>query len=204
MYQDSVEPIVRWKRVRTKTKGNPAYIAFFRNVMVGRAGLTQEAIVCAFRDCGASSVESFLATGNIIFESDAHSARSIADCVAILLENDFGLREPIFVRSLEHLLAMQASAPFSVAPDGDIHERTVTFFDELVRPLPCLPLRSKRGDCQVFMVSDCEAFGVTWLFGGRTGNPGKLIEDLGSTRVTTRNWNTIERLLRRYGSNGSA
>ena len=180
-------------------KGKPMHVAFFRNVMVGRAGLTQEAIVCAFRDCGADSVESFLATGNIVFGSDALSARSIADCAAIRLENAFGLREPVFVRSLEHLRSMQVSAPFSTAPDGDIHERTITFFDDLVRPLPGLPLRSKRGDCQVFMLGDREAFGVTWLIDGRTGNPGKLIEDLGSTRVTTRNWKTIERLLRRYG-----
>jgi uncharacterized protein (DUF1697 family) len=179
------------------------HVAFLRNVMVGRAGLTQEALVCAFRDCGASSVESFLATGNVVFDSDAASARSIADCAAIRLEDAVGLREPVFVRSLEHLQALQASAPFSVAPVGDIHERTVTFFDELVRPLPGLPLRSKRGDCQVFMAGDREAFAVTWLIDGRTGNPGKLIEDLGSTRVTTRNWKTIERLLRRYGADAS-
>jgi uncharacterized protein (DUF1697 family) len=172
--------------------------------MVGRAGLTQEAIIYAYRDCGADSVESFLATGNIIFESDAVSARSIADCAAIRLEDAFGLREPFFLRSLEHLQAMQTVDPFSAAPDGDIHERTVTFFDKLVRRLPGLPLRSKRGDSQVFMLGDCEAFGVTWLIGGRTGNPGKLIEELGSTRVTTRNWKTIERLLRRYGSDASA
>jgi uncharacterized protein (DUF1697 family) len=180
------------------------HVAFFRNVMVGRSGLTQEALVCAFRDCGASSVESFLATGNIVFESGTLSARAIADCAKIRLEDAFGLREPIFVRSLERLRSLQASAPFSTAPGGDIHERTVTFFDELVRPLPDLPLQSKRGDCQVFMAGDREAFGVTWLIGGRTCNPGTLIEDVGSTPVTTRNWKTIERLLRRYDPEASA
>jgi uncharacterized protein (DUF1697 family) len=180
------------------------HVAFLRTVMVGRAVLTQEALVCAFHDCGASSVESFLATGNIVFESGALPARSIVDCASIRLEDAFGLREPVFVRSLEHLRALQASAPFSVAPSGGIHERTVTFFDELVRPLPGLPLRSKRSDCQVFLAGDREAFGVTWLVGGRAGNPGKLIEDFAATRVTTRNWNTIERLLRRYDPEASA
>jgi uncharacterized protein (DUF1697 family) len=175
------------------------HVAFLRNVMVGRAGLTREAIVGAFRDCGASSAESFLATGNIVFESGSLSARAIADCAETRLEDAFGLREPVFVRSFEHLRALQASAPFSSAPGGEIHERTVTFFDVLARPLPTLPLRSKRGDCEVFMLGEREAFGVTWLVDGRTGNPGQLIEDLGSTRVTTRNWKTIERLLRRHG-----
>jgi uncharacterized protein (DUF1697 family) len=120
------------------------------------------------------------------------------------LEDSFDLREPALVRSIENLRSLQASAPFSTVTGDEIHERTVTFFDELARPLPSLPIRSKRGDCEVFLLGELEAFGVTWLVDGRTGNPGKLIEDLGLTRVTTRNWKTIERLLSRYGPQASA
>jgi uncharacterized protein (DUF1697 family) len=174
------------------------HVAFLRNVMVGRSGLTREALVGAFRDCGASSAESFLATGNIVFEAGALSARSITDCALSRLDAAHGLQEPAFVRSIASLRSLKASAPFASLAIGDIHERTITFFDELGTPLPALPLRSKRGDCEVFSLTEREALGVTWLIDGRTGNPGKLIEDLGSTRVTTRNWNTIERLLSRY------
>jgi uncharacterized protein (DUF1697 family) len=109
-----------------------------------------------------------------------------------------GLQEPAFVRSIESLRSLQAGAPFASRTSGDIHERTVTFFDNLGTPLTALPLRSKRGDCEVFSFGEREAFGITWLVDGRTGNPGKLVEDFGSTRATTRNWNTIERLLSRY------
>jgi uncharacterized protein (DUF1697 family) len=172
--------------------------------MVGRAGLTREVIVGTFRDCGASSAESFLATGNIVFESGVLSARSIADCAMVRLEDAFGLHEPAFVRSIESLRSLQAGSPFSTVTGGDIHERTVTFFDVLTRPLPPLPIRSKRGDCEVILLGEREAFGVTLLIGGRTGNPGKLVEDHGLTRVTTRNWKTIERLLSRYGPEASA
>jgi uncharacterized protein (DUF1697 family) len=174
------------------------HVAFLRNVMVGRSGLTGEALVEAFRDCGASSAESFLATGNIVFEPGDLSARSIADCALARLAIAHGLQEPAFVRSIECLRSLKAGAPFDSLAVGDIHERTVTFFDELGAPLPALPLRSKRGDCEVFSLTEHEAFGATWLVDSRTGNPGKLIEDLGGTRATTRNWNTIERLLSRY------
>jgi uncharacterized protein (DUF1697 family) len=179
------------------------HVAFLRNVMVGRSGLTRAVLAGAFRDCGASFAESFLATGNIIFESGALSAREVSDCAAVRLREGFGLGEPFFVRSLEDLEALQAAKPFSAAPGGDVHERTVSFFDDLARPLPPLPIRSKRGDCEVFLLDEREAYGVTWLIDGRTGNPGKLVEDLGSTSVTTRNWKTIERLVRRYGSAAS-
>jgi uncharacterized protein (DUF1697 family) len=172
--------------------------------MVGRAGLTREVIVGAFCDCGASFAESFLATGNIVFESGTLPARSIADCALVRLEDSFGLCEPVFVRSIDDLRALQTSAPFSTVNGDDIHERTVTFFDDLARPVPPLPIRSKRGDCEVFLLGEQEAFGVTWLVDGRTGNPGKLIEVSGLTRVTTRNWKTIERLLSRYDPDASA
>jgi hypothetical protein len=79
----------------------------------------------------------------------------------------------------------------------------VRLFEELARPLPPLPIRSKRGDCELFLLGEREAFGVTRLIDGRTGNPGKLVEDLGSTSVTTRNWKTIQRLIRRYGLSAS-
>jgi uncharacterized protein (DUF1697 family) len=180
------------------------HVAFLRNVMVGRAGLTRAVLESAFRDCGASFAESFLATGNIVFDSGQLAAGDVAECAAHRLREDFGLREPFFVRSLGDLVALQAARPFSAAPAGDPHERTLTFFDRLARPLPPPPIRSKRGDCEVFLLGEREAYGVTWLIDRRTGNPGKLVEDLGSTLVTTRNWKTIERLISLYGSPASA
>jgi uncharacterized protein (DUF1697 family) len=167
--------------------------------MVGRAGLTRDVLERAFRDCGASFAESFMATGNIAFESAALPAGVVAQCAALRLHERFGLSEPFFVRSLEDLESLRAANPFSAVSVADVHERTVSFFDELARPLPALPIRSKRGDCELFLLGEREAYGVTWLIDGRTGNPGKLVEDLGSTLVTTRNWNTIERLVNRYG-----
>jgi uncharacterized protein (DUF1697 family) len=168
--------------------------------MVGRAGLTRAVLEGSFRDCGASFAESFLATGNIAFECGALTADEVAACAARRLRNGFGLCEPFFVRSLADLEALQAAMPFSAAPACDVHEQTVSFFDELARPLQPLPIRSRRGDCEVFLLGEREAYGVTWLIDGRTGNPGKLVEDLGSTSVTTRNWKTIERLVRRYAA----
>jgi uncharacterized protein (DUF1697 family) len=168
--------------------------------MVGRAGLTRGVLEDAFRDNGASFAESFLATGNIVFEAGALLAGEVAECAARQLREGLGLREPCFVRSLEDLRALQMAKPFSAASVGDVHELTISFFEELTRPLPPLPIRSRRGDCEVFLVGEREAYGVTWLIDGRTGNPGKLVEDLGCTSVTTRNWKTIERLLLRYGS----
>ena len=39
--------------------------------------------------------------------------------------------------------------------------------------------RPKPADCEVFLLGEREAYGVTWLIDGRTGNPGKLVEDPG-------------------------
>jgi hypothetical protein len=38
----------------------------------------------------------------------------------------------------------------------------------------------------------------------RTGNPGKVVEDLGRSLATTRNWKTIERLLHCYGAQSAS
>jgi uncharacterized protein (DUF1697 family) len=46
------------------------YAAFFRNIMVGRKGLTRAVLVAAFERAGGLGVTSFLATGNIIFTAE--------------------------------------------------------------------------------------------------------------------------------------
>jgi uncharacterized protein (DUF1697 family) len=86
--------------MKPRPEGESVHVAFLRNVMVGRAGLTQAVLVGAFRDCGASFAESFLATGNIIFESGAAPPSGVAECAALRLQEGFGLSEPFFVRSL--------------------------------------------------------------------------------------------------------
>jgi uncharacterized protein (DUF1697 family) len=167
--------------------------------MVGRAGLTRAVLLDAFERCGAPDASSFLATANVVFEPRGHDARDVALCVSSTLRTSHGLEEPVFVRSMVELERMRSADPFAEAPKVDVYERCVTFFDEASSALPPLPLSSARGDVIIFSVGENAAYSVTQMINGRTGTAGKMIEDLLATKATTRNWNTVERLLQKFG-----
>jgi uncharacterized protein (DUF1697 family) len=180
--------------------GRPVtYVAFIRNVMIGRKGLTRDVLLGAFTRCGATMAVSVLTTGNIVFTLTHPDIADFVNAVASVLREETGMEEPLFVRSLTELLEMQASDPFAAAPMDDIYERTVTLLPGPLPALPPTPITSARGDVEIFAIWPGEAYAVTHLIDGRTGNPGALIEKLVPVKVTTRNWRTIERILKRYG-----
>lgn len=176
------------------------YAAFFRNVNLGRAGKpTRVQIEAAFAAAGVAA-ESFLATGNVVFTaaSDAKARRVLEQARAALRES-CGLTEPACLRSLARLTELAEAAPFEAVRGDDVHEYCVSFFAAAPAARPALPLRAPRGDLEIFRFDEAEAFGLTRLVNGRPGNVNGLLERLLAVPVTTRNWNTVRRILERHG-----
>jgi uncharacterized protein (DUF1697 family) len=170
------------------------YVAFVRAVMVGRKGLSRALLLDAFECCGAENCRSFLATGNVIFRTRVPGAR-FARRAAEAVRARTGIDEPIFLRTPAQLRHLIAEHPFARAPRGPHHERTVTFLPSRVRLNRQVTVSGPRGDVDVFSIRSREAFAITRLVAGRAGNPGLHLERLLGVKVTTRNWNTIVRLL---------
>jgi len=149
--------------------------------MVGRRGLTRDALLDAFADCGASNARSFLATGNVAFSSE-QPAPHLSRQLALALTRVADVDEPVCIRSVSALARLQASDPFAVTPLGAVHERCVTFLPRSPRPMPELPIRGARGDVDIFAISSKDAFGVTRLVGADPDNLGQYSRDCSARR----------------------
>jgi uncharacterized protein (DUF1697 family) len=161
--------------------------------MVGRKGLTQAVLVDAFERSGGQDVASVLATGNIVFSATDEAA--VASEASLWLRTNFGLDEPMFVRSFEHLRDVEASKPFASAPSVNVYEQCISFARTGLSAVGELPVESKRRDVCVFQIVANDAFSVTRMIGSRCGTAGPMLEKLSGQRVTTRNWKTVLRLL---------
>lgn len=171
------------------------YAVFIRNVMIGRNGLHREILVNSFSRCGAMHVKSVLATGNLIFEAAPDSVQAIVQSSQEALRLEVGLTEPMFTRSLSRLSELADLAPFASPRSASAYERCVSFLPPVHHLQEHLPYDSPRGDFAVLSMQGTDVFSTTWLVGGRPGQPGKWIEQRSGGLVTTRNWNTIARLL---------
>ena len=80
-----------------------------------------------------------------------------------------------------------------MTPITDVGHRCVTFTESLARVE--LPVVSVREDAYVFDAIGTDWYSVTRLVDGRGGNVNRMIERALSCTATTRNWNTIERVV---------
>ena len=175
-------------------------MAFLRNVALGQArgrfSLNKADLLEAFQTAGATFAESFLVSGNLVFEVAPENLEATVNAATQNLKQG-GFSEPMYVRSLSRLQTLTELEPFAAAP-SDINEQCITF---LSAPIEIeLPLTSARGDVEVFRMESLDVFSVTRSIAGRSGYATALLEGKFNLQATTRNWNTILRLVRRYGS----
>ena len=174
-----------------------SYVAFIRFITLGRKGQTNDGLVKAYLDAGASHAEAFIASGNVVFGSSG-DPQAIARRAQALLRVRIAFDQPAHVRSLDHLARAVDCSPFQRAPDDNPYARFVTFLPDSMPDLPSPPISTKRRDFLIFAVDGAEAYSVTYLVNGRQGSPNAFLERHVGAGLTTRNWNTVERLVAKY------
>lgn len=172
---------------------SPRYVAFIRNVMIGRAGLHRDLLLRIFIDAGATDPRSHLATGNVSFGWDRDEMTDLIDAAQASIAQTMGRFEPVFVRSVMALRTSVESTPFRITPIRDVGHRCVTFTESSSRLE--LPVVSTREDAYIFDAIGTDLMSVTRLVEGRGGNVNRMVEKALSCPATTRNWNTIERIV---------
>lgn len=96
----------------------PRYAAFLRGINVGGTRITNEKLCEPFRALGFDNVQTFRASGNVIFDGSRPSARRIEERLAA----DLGFTKAItFIRSEREMLELAAADPLPGPPDGKVH-----------------------------------------------------------------------------------
>ena len=191
---------MEWKPERQAAASRaPRFAVFVRNVMVGRNGLSADVLQQTVVDAGGSEPRSYLATGNLTFSAPARRVEAIGKAIEDSIESVLGRREDVFIRTLASLTAAVRADPFAAVMADDVYERCVSFLPTDTRVSLTLPVRTPRGDAVLFARQHDDVLSITRLVGGRPGQPGKYLESAEAIRVTTRNWNTIERIVRLEG-----
>ena len=89
-----------------------AFVALLRAVNVAGTGkLPMTELKAIGEACGFENVRTFIASGNLLFESDKSEA-AVSKLVEDRLEAFFGKRVPVFVRSAAEMAEVVAGNPF--------------------------------------------------------------------------------------------
>jgi uncharacterized protein (DUF1697 family) len=173
------------------------YVAFLRGINVGgKHKVPMSALRRVLEDCGFANVKTLLVSGNVVFEARSTAAKSIVATLEKSLAAAFGFAIPVILRTRAQLEALARSKPFAgvrVTADTRLY---VTLLAAKPTSTLAIPYVSPGKEFRILRVTDGEVCSVlTVTRDARTVVAMSIIEREFGKNVTTRSWNTIEKVL---------
>ncbi|MBL9187436.1 MAG: DUF1697 domain-containing protein [Opitutaceae bacterium] len=139
----------------------PRYLAFLRGINLGRRRLKMDHLRDLFAELGCTGVETFIASGNVIFDDRARDALKLAAKIEKHLTARLGYEVDTFVRTPAEIAALAKLRPFAraamEAPENTVH---VGFFAIALPAAQARDLAAIRTATDEFHVTGREFF---WL-----------------------------------------
>jgi uncharacterized protein (DUF1697 family) len=174
------------------------YAAFLRGINVGGNNIIKmEDLKKAFESLGFLNIKTILASGNVLFESKEVKVPVIVQIIGEKLESAFGYNNGVVIRNIEEIRKIAIKEPFKhikVTPQTRLY---VTFLPEKSKSSLKIPYDSHNKGYKIISNSEYEVFSVATLSPEvQTTDLMNFLDKEFGRKVTTRNWNTIEKILK--------
>lgn len=172
------------------------YIAFLRGINVGGKKVIKMAdLDNIFTGAGYESVRTFIQSGNVLFDAEPDDIFRMQSAVEKILEQNLGYKVNAILFPHHEMLAMHESNPFS---EYEISKK-IKLYVSLLSKEPsvdlALPVCSPKKDLELIGAEGRKVFVISREINGSFGFPNNFVEDVTGIISTTRNWNTIGRIL---------
>ncbi len=153
-----------------------------------------------FEALGSSSVETFIASGNVIFESPMENTETLEKRIANHLKESLGYEVATFIRSTSEIVEIAKYQPF---PAEELAAEGASLYIAFLAGIPSKERQQKlMGYCSP--VEDFYIHGreVYWLCRTRISDSkfsGALLEKALGMPATMRNSTTVKKLATKYG-----
>ncbi len=153
-----------------------------------------------FEEMGLDGVETFIASGNVIFETASEDPRTLAGRIEAHLHNALGYEVATFLRTPGELSEVVAAAPsaISTAPDSET-SIYVVFLPSPADPHMQARFHELSSDMDTFSFSGREVY---WRIAGKLSESPLFRSGLAKATAdvpnTTRNLTTLRKLADKY------
>lgn len=177
----------------------PKMIAFLRAINVGGRNVTMPALATLFEELGLEAVETFIASGNVIFDADGRGETELQTAIANHLEASLGYEVATFLRTDAEVAAIaDEQPPFPTEALESASALNVAFLASPPGSDEVAALEALATDIDAFAVRGREAY---WLCRRRQSEStisGAILERALRQRSTLRSFNTVARLAAKY------
>jgi uncharacterized protein (DUF1697 family) len=177
----------------------PKFIAFLRAINVGGHVVKMDQLRQFFEALGFAHVETFIASGNVIFEAKSKDTNALQRQIEKHLHQALGYEVATFVRTLEELAQVAKHRPFAAS---EMERPGNTLYVGFIADTPAKAV-SRKVEALATDVDELKVTGreVYWLLHTSFSDSklsGAGLERTLGMKATFRNINTVLRILKKY------
>ena len=174
-------------------------VAFLRALNVGGHNVKMDRLRELFESLGLSNVETFIASGNVIFDAPAESARTLEEKIESHLRESLGYEVATFIRSTSELADIAGYRPFATS---ELDKEGDSLYIAFLRSQPGGEAEERlsafRTEIDDFHVHERELYWLCRKKSSESAFSGALLEKTIGMPATMRNASTVRKLAAKY------
>lgn len=177
----------------------PKYVAFLRAINVGGHIVKMGHLRQLFEALGFSNVETFIASGNVVFDSNSKNTKTLERKIESLLQESLGYQVATFIRSTSELANIAKYKPFDESKlNADGNVLYIIFTAERLSTESTRNLRTFSTEADDFQANGREVYWFSRKKISESKVSGAQLERAMGMPGTMRNANTVKRLATKY------
>lgn len=176
----------------------PRFIAFLRAINVGGHTVKMAELRSHFEAIGFTNVETFIASGNVIFESGSRNAKTLEQKIEHHLRESLGYEVATFVRTDSEVAAIAQYQPF---PESELQSAGALNIAFLADPLSedaGEVLKKLKTEIDDFHVHGREVYWLCRKQQSESTFSNAVFERVLKVKATFRGVNTVSRITAKY------
>jgi uncharacterized protein (DUF1697 family) len=176
----------------------PRYIAFLRAINVGGHTVKMDALRQQFEGLGFAGVETFIASGNVVFETAKKNAGVLEKTIELQLRTALGYEVATFIRTADELAAIAQYQPFSAPMLKTAQALNVAFLPNSLDAASHKKLLALKTDIDDFHVHGCEVYWLCRRKQSESTFSNAVLEKTIGRASTIRGIHTIQKMAAKY------
>lgn len=182
----------------TSKKATEKYVAFLRGINVGgRHKLPMADLRKELQQLGFEQVTTLLNSGNVIFHASIADEEALEKMISEKLQEAFGFPVPTIIRKPETIDQLFKANPFKEVKITKDIRLYISFLKKDVRSDLELPWSSPDDSYKIIEKKEKNILSILDLSISKTPKAMDALEKFYGKGITTRNWKTIERIIKK-------
>ncbi|HRO42781.1 MAG TPA: DUF1697 domain-containing protein [Flavipsychrobacter sp.] len=178
----------------------PTYISMLRGINVSaQKKIIMKELKTLHEDAGFQNVQTYIQSGNVVFKSSKKSTSTLATQIETFIKKHYGFDVAVIVLTPQEMQDTITNNPFQKQKDFDEGKMYVCFLNNQPNVALVEKIKAVQYEADCFVIDHK----VIYLFVpggyGNTKLNNNFFESKLKVTATTRNWNTVNRLLEMAG-----